>query len=395
MEYDLVFEGGGAKGLAFVGALMSFEKRGHTPRRVIGTSAGSILATLVAAGYDSAESLAAIAERLPDGRSRFASFLETPVLEGNPQIQGSLRDWLVTELDNPAIPNLIEPVVDQFIESMLKREPMRHLISLLLWGGWYSGEEFISWLRNRLDAKGRALSGTTLTEFNEKTRRDLSVVASDITGREMLVLNHRTAPDLPTVWAVRMSMGCPFAWPEVIWQPEWGTYRGRDLSGHRVVDGGLLSNFPIMLLVTSDDNIDEIMGVNSASENVIGFLIDESLPVPGAEVQSEQGSTFQNVFDRLDLVQETIWRIRGLADTMLSAHDKFITEKEQKYVCRLPAKDYGTLEFDMPSERMDAILRAGEAAMDAFFESFTPSPATTSTLESTMPPAMSLSPSPA
>jgi hypothetical protein len=135
--------------------------------------------------------------------------------------------------------------------------------------------------------------------------------------------------------------------------------------------------------------------VNSASEDVIGFLIDENLPVPGAAVKAEQGSTFQNVFDRLDLVQETIWRIRGLADTMLSAHDKFINEKDQKLVCRLPAKDYGTLEFDMPSERMDAILRAGEAAMDAFFESFTPSPATTSTLESTMPPAMSLSPSPA
>jgi predicted acylesterase/phospholipase RssA len=81
MEYDLVFEGGGAKGLAFVGALMSFEKRGHIPRRVIGTSAGSILSVMVAAGYTSAESLAAIAERLPDGRSRFASFLETPTID--------------------------------------------------------------------------------------------------------------------------------------------------------------------------------------------------------------------------------------------------------------------------------------------------------------------------
>jgi predicted acylesterase/phospholipase RssA len=70
MEYDLVFEGGGAKGLAFVGALASFEKRGHTVRRVIGTSAGSILAVMVAAGYNSADLLAAIAERLADGRSR-------------------------------------------------------------------------------------------------------------------------------------------------------------------------------------------------------------------------------------------------------------------------------------------------------------------------------------
>ena len=368
MEYDLVFEGGGAKGLAFVGALTSFERRGHVPRRVIGTSAGSILAVLVAAGYKSAESLAAISERLPDGRSRFASFLETPTIDENSPLQGNMRSWLLTELDNPAIPNLIEPVMDDILGSIVQRDTTRHLLSLLLWGGWYSGDGFMSWLQDKLDANGRALSGTTLTEFNQRTGRDLSVVASDVTGQEMLVLNHRTAPTLPTIWAVRMSMGYPFAWPEVIWQTEWGTYRGRDLSGHRVVDGGLLSNFPIKLMLSSDEYIDEIMGQNSASENVIGFLIDETLPVPGVEDQPMQGSTFQTMFDRVDIFQETIWRIRGLADTVLSAHDKFINEKDQKFVCRLPAKGFGTLEFDMPRERMEALMRAGEQAMEAYFE---------------------------
>lgn len=368
MEYDLVFEGGGAKGLAFVGALKSFERRGHTPRRVIGTSAGSILAAMVAAGYTSQESYEAIAEKLPDGRSRFASFLETPTIDEDSPLQEGMRHWLITEMDNPAIPNLIEPVVDGLINSLLKRENMRHIISLLLWGGWYSGDGFMAWLKERLDANGRNLSGTSLEEFNTKTGRDLSLVASDVTGREMLVLNHRTAPTLPTAWAVRMSMGCPFAWPEIIWQAEWGAYRGRDLSGHRVVDGGLLSNFPLKLLISSDEYIDEIMGQNSASENVIGFLIDESLPVPGVEEIPDQGSTFQNIYDRLDLLQEMIYRIRGLADTVLSAHDKFINEKDEKFVCRLPAKGFGTLDFDMPPERMDAILGAGEAAMEAFFE---------------------------
>jgi len=55
MEFDLVFEGGGAKGLAFVGALQALERQGHTARRVIGTSAGSITALLVAAGYSADE----------------------------------------------------------------------------------------------------------------------------------------------------------------------------------------------------------------------------------------------------------------------------------------------------------------------------------------------------
>jgi hypothetical protein len=34
----------------------------------------------------------------------------------------------------------------------------------------------------------------------------------------------------------------------------------------------------------------------------------------------------------------------------------------------LPAKGVGTLDFDMPAERMNALVAAGEAAMDAYLE---------------------------
>jgi predicted acylesterase/phospholipase RssA len=224
----------------------------------------------------------------------------------------------------------------------------------------------LSWLGEKLDAGGRGLADTTLTEFHDKTGRDLSVVASDLTGKEMLVLNHRTAPTLPTVWAVRMSMGCPFAWQEVIWKGEWGMYRGRDLSGHRVVDGGLLSNFPIRLFVSSDENIDEIMGEGSQSENVIGLLIDETIEVPGAGEPPEDGLSAPGLLNRVDLLEAMVLRINGLTETVLSAHDKFTLSKYQNMVCRLPAKGIGTMEFDMPPERQQAVLKAGEAAMEAF-----------------------------
>ena len=59
MEYDLVFEGGGAKGVSFVGALEVFERHGHTPRRLIGSSAGALTACLIAAGYKSKENMEA------------------------------------------------------------------------------------------------------------------------------------------------------------------------------------------------------------------------------------------------------------------------------------------------------------------------------------------------
>ena len=374
MEYDLVFEGGGAKGLAFVGALQAFERYGHRPRRLIGSSAGSITACLIAAGYSSQENLAAINEKTPDGRPRFTSFMDTPTIYEDAVVRDQLGYWLRTELDNPAVPNLIEPFVDNLIEIMIRRDLFRHVISLFMWGGWYAGDAFISWLREKLDAGGRDLSSSTLLEFHQKTGRDLSVVASDLTGNEMLVLNHRTAPTLPTVWAVRMSMGCPFAWQEVSWKEEWGTYRGRNMVGHRVVDGGLLSNFPIQLFVAADENIDAIMGEGMQSENVIGLLIDESLEVPGAGEPPSRGLSAPGMLERIDLLEAMVLRIHGLAETVLSAHDKAMLSAYKHLICRLPAMGIGTMEFDMAPQRMQAVMQAGEAAMEAFLSTDHPAP---------------------
>lgn len=367
MEFDLVFEGGGAKGLVFVGALQSLEKHGHTIDRLIGTSAGSIMATLLAAGYNSQECLQAVNERLEDGRPRFSSFMDTPTILKDKTIQDSLNFWLRTELDNPYIPNLLEPMADKIVDNLLETAGFRHLISFFLWGGWYSGDVLLNWVREKLDAGGRDLGYSTLWEFHEKTGRDLSLVASDVTGKEMLILNHRTAPDLPIAWAVRMSMSVPFAWQEVTWQPEWGHYRRREVTGHRVVDGGLLSNFPIQLLVSKDEFVDEIMGNADTSENVLGLLIDESVEVPGAGDPPGKPGGMADLLERIDLLAEVIWRIRGLADTMLAAHDRLVQDKFENVVVRLPAKGYGTLEFDMSDQRIEAILIAGETAMDAYF----------------------------
>lgn len=366
MEYDLVFEGGGAKGVAFAGALQAFERHNHKPRRLIGTSAGSITACLIAAGYSSQETLEVLKEKMPNGKPRFASFMDTPTIYEDIINKDQLGYWLRTELNNPTIPDLIEPFVDKLIEDMVKKDFVRHLISFLLWGGWYAGDEFISWLKEKLNAGNRGLAESTLSDFHQKAGKDLSVVASDLTGNEMLVLNHRTAPSLPTVWAVRMSMSCPFAWQEVIWKEEWGAYRGRDLTGHKVVDGGLLSNFPISLFVANDQNIQEIMGEGMQSDQVIGLLIDESLEVPGAGDPPKQSRSAPGFLNQIDLLEAMMLRIHGLAETVVYAHDKAMLTTYKNLICHLPAKGIGIMEFDMLPERMEAVRCAGEAAMEAF-----------------------------
>ena len=52
---DLVFEGGGMKGNAFIGALRALTTRGIRPGRLLGSSVGSLFATLLAAGYSGNE----------------------------------------------------------------------------------------------------------------------------------------------------------------------------------------------------------------------------------------------------------------------------------------------------------------------------------------------------
>ena len=76
-SYDMVFEGGGAKGMVFVGALQELQARGLTPARLLGTSAGSIMAALLAAGYTVDEMADALSEE-KDGKPVFMGFLETP-----------------------------------------------------------------------------------------------------------------------------------------------------------------------------------------------------------------------------------------------------------------------------------------------------------------------------
>lgn len=88
MKYDMVFEGGGAKGMLFVGAMKAVEEMGHEPGRVLGTSAGAITACLLAAGYTSAEMAAALGEKM-DGKSVFVKFAGAPGPFGEADVQQS------------------------------------------------------------------------------------------------------------------------------------------------------------------------------------------------------------------------------------------------------------------------------------------------------------------
>ena len=351
-QFDAVFEGGGAKGSAFAGALAALEAAGHGTRRLIGTSAGAITATLLAVGFTPQEMLDAVNEKL-NGKPRFATFMDHPVGADFSQAQRDASDTMHA-LGAVHIPTIAGRVL---LDVLMKTPLYPTLFSVVECGGVFAGMAFLNWLTEKLAAKGIGATDTLATVF-AKTKVDLSVVASDTTDMEMLVLNHRTAPDVPLAWAVRMSMSIPMIWREVVWEASWGSYMGRSKTGNVIVDGGVLSNFPIRLI---DESVPEIMGDTDPNGALnLGLLLDETLPVPGVAPGKPPLP-----------VQETrvVQRLTRLMDTMMGAQDNEEMRQHASEICRLPVKGYGTTEFDMPDAKLQALVEAGRRAVEAHLRS--------------------------
>jgi NTE family protein len=357
-KFDLVFEGGGAKGSVFAGALEVFDAAGHKASRLVGTSAGAITAALLAAGYTPAEMLAAVNEQR-DGKPRFASFMDVPeASEFDDKLRAECQLQNVLNAVNFAgVPDFVEQRIDAIMIGQLLAHSahFRQLFGFVECGGLFSGRTFVEWLNEKLEAHG-VRRGCTLGQMNADGHCDLSLVVTDTTSRQMLVLNHRTAPEVPVAMAVRMSMSIPFVWREVAWKKEWGTYCGFDKTDAKIVDGGVLSNFPIDLVACKDERIEKIMGKEAdptASLN-LGMLIDEEIAVPGVEGQPAREHPLH-----------TVRRVQRMVNTMTGARDNALIDHFSAEVCRLPAKGYGTTEFDMPKTKIDSLVQAGRDAMKA------------------------------
>lgn len=371
-QFDLVFEGGGAKGSVFAGALEVFFAAGHQPARLVGTSAGAITAALLAAGYTPAEMLLAVNEQR-NGKPRFATFMDMPVeseFDRNLRTESQLQN-ILNHVDLPMAPGWLEDRIDAvLLDQLLALSPhFRQLFGFLECGGLFSGHTFVEWLNEKLQDHNIP-PGCTLGRMHLVKGCDLSLVVTDTTNRQMMVLNHRTAPDVPVAMAVRMSMSIPFVWREVVWEKEWGGYCGADKTGAKIVDGGVLSNFAIDLIACSDERITRIMGEDAdlAASLNLGMLIDENIEVPGIDAKPVRDNPLR-----------TVRRVQRMLDTMTGARDNALLQQFADQVCRLPARGYGTTEFDMPKTKIDALVEAGRTAMRAHLASRSLVPASMST----------------
>ena len=229
---------------------------------------------MLAAGYTAGELEKVLGEQDAAGKPVFASFMDVPKYAdfSAEDIDNSVTMKLFQDLDIPFLPSWMEEKFDHWImHRLLNRRVYPLLFSLVERGGLYVGNALLDWFGQKLAAKDPAYATMTLGQLYEATKQDLSLVATDTTQKEMLVLNHRTAPNCPVTWAVRMSMSIPFAWHEVRWQSAWNPYRLYDAAGtgvkeeraltdHAIVDGGVLSNFPINMFTSNNPEVRAVMG---------------------------------------------------------------------------------------------------------------------------------------
>jgi NTE family protein len=237
METYWIFEGGGAKGIGHVGAYAWMSKfQGVQPKGVAGTSAGAIIASLIAAGYRRDEIFDP--EQKEAGKRGLLDMDDTVRMFGfhwkwwfitySGLIRKIPRRWYWTWVRWPliAVWIVLFPVLSRF--------------------GWgfFRTVRFEQWLESKL----REVINRDRLE-NERIERPirfsdlpirLCVVATNLSRRTLVVLDEdaeKQIPELTVARAVAASIAIPVFFRPVRLQ------RGDDL----YVDGGVTSNFPVWM----------------------------------------------------------------------------------------------------------------------------------------------------
>ncbi len=309
LKADAVFEGGGVKGIALTGAIMVAESLGVQWQRVAGTSAGAITACLLAAGFTGKELVPVLTEEMD-----FNDFMD---------------------------------------EGLLDKIPLLgKLASAIFEKGIYEGDYFEDWMGEKLAEKGVYTFADVMDENGESR---LKLIASDVTRRRMIVLPDDLSEyglnpaEFSVARAARMSMSIPY-----FFEPVELNIKNPYMAGDKkkkarrkcfVVDGGLLSNYPLWLFDAEGDA--------EPRWPTYGFKLLE----PDSDKPSP--SKWPHQF------------IMSLVSTMLDAHDKaYIDRANFDRTIGIPTMGIQTTQFDITDDDKNLLLRAGQEAAIQFFKSW-------------------------
>jgi NTE family protein len=311
---NLVFEGGGVKGIGYVGALQVLEDRGilGNVTRVGGTSAGAINAVLLACGYGQEETRQVLSQL------GFKAFMDDS--------WGGVRDT--------------HRLINEY--------------------GWYKGDFFHEWMGARIEAKtGNAHS--TFNDFKNKKLRDLYLVGTNLSTGFAEVFSAEHTPRVRVADAARVSMSIPLFFAAV-----------RNPRNDVYVDGGLFDNYPVKLFdrekyvtrsdraaqTTSPSYYDEANRSKPAASSkyvynkqTLGFRLDSEREVAvfrdGAEPQRQPIDDF---FDYTFALLKSIMNVQN---------NQHLHSDDWHRTVYINTLDVGTVDFGLEDEKKEALVAEG------------------------------------
>ena len=230
---NLVFEGGGVKGIAYCGALRRISEMGILQRikRFAGSSAGAIFATFAALGYTATE----------------------------------ISDVIYATNFEDFIKNGIFPFRE--VNSM---------INLTKEMGCNSGADFEEFIEKWIKNKTGNGNYTFLNLYNDR-HKELVITGTDINREITMYFSHYTHPHMPIKEAVRISMSVPILFQPVIH------------NGDLFVDGGMFDNYPIH--VFDGDFPGDPQAVNNLipiNPKTLGFKLLRNCDLPNLSITKRE-----------------------------------------------------------------------------------------------------------
>ncbi len=324
---NLIFEGGGVKGIAYVGALEELRKRKILGKikRVGGTSAGAINAILVGLNYTEEET-----EKVM-WKLCFNNFMDDS--------WGMVRD------------------TDRLLNKY----------------GWYKGDFFRKWIGNIIQAK-TGNTESTFADINvlkvQKKFKDLYFIGTNLSTRCSEIFSYEHTPRMCVADAVRISMSIPLFFKAI-----------RSTRGDVYVDGGVLSNYPVKLFdrekyvkknkkttgyyekqnKTLKDSARKISRYIYNKET-LGFRLDSR----------EEISTFRDHAEPpVYLIDDFFAYLWGLIDTYIEAQqNNHLHNDDWHRTIYIDSIGVKTTEFDLSDAKKRKLVRSGRIAVKNYFEWF-------------------------
>lgn len=211
---NLVFEGGGVKGIAYIGAIEILGAAGILDQieKVAGASAGAATALMVSFKLPIAETL------------RIINTLDYSKVPGS-----------AASTNNPLVPDFLEKYTDEL------KDDMGGILRLINNYGWHSSSYLYSWLQETIAGQCEGNGRATFADFQQRGFRDLHVVTTNVSQQKPVIFCAKDTPNVAVADAVRMSMSIPLYFESM-------AFDGQNFgSGDQYADGGTILNYPIDL----------------------------------------------------------------------------------------------------------------------------------------------------